>query len=148
MANMCSNTIYFCSTNKEVLQRFMDTVQDGDSYQELFRKNGYTEEEARKNTDGRDYITYCDYEIEERDDFYCFRIDSETSWDCHIETFHLRKQKFCPEVLRLFSHIFSQFCAACLFHTRIIYNFVGNGNLSAKTLLLYNHHTIFCSCQI
>ena len=57
MANMCSNAICFCSTNKEVLERFMDTVQDGDSYQDLFQKNGYSEKEAMEHTDGRDYIT-------------------------------------------------------------------------------------------
>ena len=99
MANMCSNTIYFCSTSKEVLQRFMDTVQDGDSYQELFRKNGYTEKEARKNTDGRDYIIYCNYEIEERDGFCYFIADTETAWDTHIETFHLLfKQKYDNQI--------------------------------------------------
>lgn len=99
MANYCSNTIYFCSTNKEALERFLDTVQDGDSYRKLFLKNGYTEKEAMECTDGRDYITYCDYEIEERDDFYYFRIDTETAWDTHIEAFHLLlKQKYNNEI--------------------------------------------------
>ena len=95
MANMCSNAIYFCSTNREVLERFMDTLDQGDSYQKLFMKNGYTEKEAREHCDGRDYITYCNYDIEERDGFYCFRVDTETAWDTHIETFHLLfKQKY------------------------------------------------------
>ena len=99
MANMCSNTIYFCSTNKEVLERFMDTVQDGDSYQKLFMKNGYTEKEAMEHCDGRDYITFCDYEITERDGFYYFMVDTETAWDTHIETFHLLfKQKYDNEI--------------------------------------------------
>ena len=99
MANMCSNTIYFCSTNKEVLEKFMDTVQDGDSYQKLFMKNGYTEKEAMEHCDGRDYITFCDYEITERDGFYYFMVDTETAWDTHIETFHLLfKQKYNAEI--------------------------------------------------
>ena len=99
MANMCSNTIYFCSTNKEVLEKFMDTVQDGDSYQKLFMKNGYTEKEAMEHCDGRDYITFCDYEITERDGFYYFMVDTETAWDTHIEAFHLLfKQKYDNEI--------------------------------------------------
>ena len=99
MANMCWNNIYFCSTNKEVLERFMDTVQDGDSYRKLFMKNGYTEKEAMEHCDGRDYIAYCDYEIEEQDGFYYFRADTETAWDTHIETFHLLfKQKYDNEI--------------------------------------------------
>lgn len=99
MANMCSNTIYFCSTNKEILERFMDTVDHGDSYIKLFMKNGYTEKEAMEHCDGRDYITYCEYEIEKQDDFYYFRVDTETAWDTHIETFHiLFKQKYNNEI--------------------------------------------------
>ena len=99
MANMCSNAICFCSTNKEVLERFMDTVQDGDSYRDLFQKNGYREKEAMEHTDGRDYITYCDNKIEEQDGFYYFRVDTETAWDTHIETFHLLlKQKYNNEI--------------------------------------------------
>lgn len=99
MANMCSNNIYFCSTNKEVLERFLDTVECGDCYRKLFMKNGYSKEEAEQNTDHRDYITYCDYQIEERDGFYYFRTDTETAWDTHIETFRLLfKQKYNNEI--------------------------------------------------
>lgn len=99
MANMCSNAICFCSTNKEVLERLLDTVEDGDSYRELFKKNGYSETEVREHVDGRDYITYCDHGITERDGFYYFRVDTETDWDTHIETFHLLlKQKYNNEI--------------------------------------------------
>ena len=99
MANMCSNAIYFCSTNREVLERFMDTVDQGDSYQKMFMKNGYTEKEAMEHCDRRDYITFRDYEIEEQDGFYYFRADTETAWDTHIETFHLLfKQKYDNEI--------------------------------------------------
>ena len=99
MANMCSNAICFCSTNKEVLARLLDIVEDGDSYRDLFKKHGYSENEAQEHADGRDYITYCDDEITERDGYYYFRVDTETAWDTHIETFHfLLKQEYNNEI--------------------------------------------------
>lgn len=91
MANCCCNTIYFYSKNKELLEQLMSTIQDDNSYREMFRKNGYTDKKIERSyIDGRDYITYCTQEISQFDNqYYFFSIDSETAWAPHMEIFEL-----------------------------------------------------------
>ena len=65
-----------------------------------------------------------------------------------IQGLYFRLSKFRAKIFRLFSHIVREVRAVRFQHSRIIYNFGGDGDLSSDLLFLDHQHAILCSCQI
>lgn len=94
MANICVNTIYFCSKDKEALEAFYkkfrgcyDRLSHNDVY-ELFLEHGYQEEELRNLIDRRDDLTGCDGILSKLDDYYYFEGETSSAWEPHMDVFY------------------------------------------------------------
>ena len=57
-------------------------------------------------------------------------------------------QEFRTEKFALTPHRFCDFFTACFADSRIIYDLVGNGDLSAELLLFQHQHSVFCTCKV
>lgn len=91
MPNYCSNKMWFCSSDKEQLQKFFDIFRKcfddihKSSISELFVMHGYSRQEAEDITDRRDMIVSCSGIISKMKGSYFFEAETETAWAPHIE---------------------------------------------------------------
>ena len=67
---------------------------------------------------------------------------------CQIKPCRFCKHKFCSKSFCLLTHSFCQILPTGFKHTGKIYHLRGYGNLSSKTFLFHNQHTIFCTGKV
>lgn len=108
MANVCINTIYFCSEDKELLLKLFnkirycyDSILANDIYS-LLRMHGYMDEEIEAIVDRRDDITSCDGVLSSVDGYHYFEVETYTAWMPHMEVFYKLVSEKYDDKIRFF----------------------------------------------
>lgn len=94
MANYCVNQIYFCTEDKDIVEKLFSKMRTcfeniwyGSVY-DLFLLHGYTEKELCGVIDKRDDIIGCDGVISSMEGYYYFGIETQSAWMPHMEIFY------------------------------------------------------------
>ena len=90
MCNVCVNTIYFCSDNKELLQKLFAKVRrcyesiGMKSVYDLFLIHDYEQGEIDGMIDKRDDISACDSVIRHIENYFYFEAETNSAWEPHM----------------------------------------------------------------
>lgn len=109
MCNICVNTIYFCSEDKELLQKLFAKVRrcyesiSMKSVNDLFLIHDYEQDNVNGMIDKRDDISACDSVIRHIENYFYFEAETNSAWEPHMDVFKkLLSEKYGDKIRMLY----------------------------------------------